>query len=80
MWGRLGDEDFARLFETGRPLRVRVGRPLPKILAIALDDPILNGLKRIARRKQVAARHLAAMWIAERLAQEQTVRRPRRMA
>ncbi len=79
-WDQLGDEDFTRLFEAGRPLRVRVRRPLPKILAIALDEPTLNGLKRIARRKQVGARLLAAMWIAERLAQEQVGRRPRRMA
>jgi hypothetical protein len=27
-------------------------------------------LKRIARHKQVRARHLVAMWIAERLTQE----------
>lgn len=79
-WDRLGDEDFTRLFETGRPLRVRVRRPLPKILAIALDESTLGGLKRIARRKQVQSRHLAAMWIAERLAQEQVGGRPRRMA
>jgi len=53
---------------------------LPKILAIALDESTLSALKRIARRKQVQSRHLAAMWIAERLAQEQVGGRPRRMA
>ena len=79
-WDRLGDEEFARLFETGRLVRVRIRRPLPRILPIALDQPTLNGLKRIARRKQVETRHLAAIWIAERLAQEQVGSRRRRMA
>jgi hypothetical protein len=53
---------------------------LPRILPIALDQPTLNGLKRIARRKQVETRHLAALWIAERLAQERVGSRRRRMA
>ena len=79
-WDRLGDEDFAHLFETGCPVRVRVRRPLPRILPIALDQPTLNGLKRIARRKQVETGHLAAIWIAERLAQEQAASGRRRMA
>lgn len=79
-WDRLDDEEFARLFETGSPVRVRIRRPLPRILPIALDQPTLNGLKRIARRKQVETRHLAAIWIAERLAQEQAGSRRPRMA
>ncbi len=69
-WDQLGDEAFTRLFETARPLRVQMRRPLPKILAIALDGRTLNGLKRLARRKQVEPRHLVAIWIAERLARE----------
>ena len=80
VWERVGDDEFTRLVAKGRPLRVRVRRPLPRVLAIALDAPALNGLKRIARRKQVEARHLAAMWIAERLAREEVENRPRRMA
>jgi hypothetical protein len=69
-WDELSDEDFARLFDEGQPVRVRVRRPPPKTLTIALDEQTLNRLRRIARRKQVRARHLVAMWIAERLAQE----------
>lgn len=69
-WDELSDEDFARLFNEGQPVKVRVRRPPPKALTIALDEPTLNRLKRVARHKQVRARHLVAMWIAERLAQE----------
>lgn len=69
-WDELSDEDFARLFDEGQPVRVRVRRSPPKTLTIALDERTLNRLKRVARHKQVRARHLVAMWIAERLAQE----------
>ena len=79
-WDRLSDDELTRLFEKGRPLGVRVRRPLPKVFPIAIDEPTLNGLKRIARRKQTGARHLAAIWIAERLAREQAESRPRRRA
>ena len=79
-WDRLGDDGLTRLFDEGRPLRVRVRRPSPKVLPVALDEATLNGLKRIARRKQIEIRQLAAMWIAERLAQEYGDGRPRRMA
>jgi transposase len=79
-WDRLDDGDFARLFEQARPVRERLRRPSPKPLTIALDEPTLNALKRMARRKQVRARHLAAMWIAERLAKEYPTERSRRLA
>ena len=79
-WDRLSDDEFTRFFEKARPLGVRLRRPSPKVIPIALDEPALNGLKRVARRKQVDVRHLAAMWIAERLAQEQVESRARRMA
>ncbi len=69
-WDELSDEDFARLFTEGQPVRVRVRRPPPKTLVVALDEQTLNRLKRVARHKQVRARHLVAMWVAERLAQE----------
>ena len=69
-WDELSDEDFARLFSAGPPVRVRVRRPPPKALTIALDEQTLNRLKRVARHKQVRARHLVAMWIAEHLSQE----------
>jgi hypothetical protein len=69
-WEDLSDEDFARLFEEGQPVRVRLRRPPPKTLTIALDERTLNHLKRVARNKQVRARHLVAIWIAERLSQE----------
>ncbi len=69
-WDELSDEDFARLFKESPPVRVRVRRPPPKTLTVALDERTLNRLRRVARHKQVRARHLVAMWIAERLAQE----------
>lgn len=69
-WDDLSDEDFARLFDEGQPVRIRLRRPPPKALTIALDERTLNHLRRIARSKQVRARHLVAMWIAERLSRE----------
>ena len=72
-WDELSDEDFACLFDEGQPVRVRVRRPPPKTLTITIDEQTLNRLKRVARHKQVRARHLVAMWIAERLAQERPV-------
>lgn len=69
-WDELSDGDFARLFDEGQPVKVRVRRPPPKTLTVALDEPTLNRLKRIARQKQVRTRQLVAMWIAERLTQE----------
>ena len=69
-WDELPDEEFARLFDEGRPVRVRLRRPPPKTLTIALDERTLNRVKRAARHKQVHARHLVAMWITERLTQE----------
>ena len=69
-WDELSDEDFARLFDEGQPVRVRVRRPPPKTLMIALDERTLNRLKRVARHKQVRARHLVAMWIVEHLTRE----------
>jgi hypothetical protein len=72
-WDELSDEDFARLFNEGQLVRVRVRRPPPKILTITLDEQTLNRLKRLARHKQVRARHLVAMWVAERLSQERPV-------
>lgn len=76
-WDKLSDEDFARLFDEGQPVRVRVRRPPPKTLTIALDEQTLNRVKRIARHKQVRARHLVAMWIAERLSQERPAKNHR---
>jgi len=72
-WDKLSDEDFARLFDEGQPVKVRVRRPPPKTLTITLDERTLNRLKRVARHKQVRARHLVAMWVAERLARERRV-------
>lgn len=76
-WDELSDEDFARLFNEGQPVRVRARRPPPKTLTVALDEPTLNRLKRVARHKQVRARHLVAMWIAERLSQERAAKNHR---
>jgi hypothetical protein len=45
--------------------------PPAKTLTVALDAQALNRLRRIARRKQVAPRQLAAIWIAGRLGREQ---------
>jgi hypothetical protein len=72
-WDRLSDEDFARLFAEGEPVKVRLRRPPPKMLTIILDEKTLNLLKRLARQKQISPTHLAALWIAERLAHEQTL-------
>ena len=72
-WDRLSDEDFARLFTAGQPVKVRIRRPPPKELTICLDERTLNLLKRLARQKQVGPTHLVAMWVAERLAQEQSL-------
>ena len=69
-WDELSVDDFARVFDNGQAVKVRVRRPPPKTLTVALDEQTLKRLKRLARHKQVRARHLVAMWIAERLAQE----------
>ena len=69
-WDELSDEDLARLFNEGRPVSVRLRWAPPKTLTVALDEQTLNRLRRVARHKQVRARHLVAVWIAERLAQE----------
>jgi len=73
-WDRLSDEDFARLFTEGQPIKVRLRRPPPKTLTVTLDEKTLNLLKRLARQKQVGPTHLAAMWITERLASERLER------
>ena len=72
-WDKLSDEEFARLFGEAKSVKVRVRRPPPKTLTVAIDERTLNRLKRIARHKQIHTRHLVAMWIAERLTQERTV-------
>ncbi len=72
-WDKLSDNDFARLFAEGRPVKARIRRPPPKTLTVALDEQTLNRLKRIARHKQIHTRHLVAMWIAERLTREHPV-------
>lgn len=78
-WDHLSDEDWARLFDEGTPVQIRFRRPPPKTLTVALDGQTLNQLRRIARRKQVGPRQLAAIWIAERLGKEQaTTSRQRR--
>lgn len=69
-WDELGDDDFVRLFEEGKTVEVHVRRPPPTTLTVTLDARTLNRLKRVARRKQVRPRHLAALWIAERLGTE----------
>lgn len=69
-WDELSDEEFARLFNGGQPVKARIRRSPPRTLTVALDEQTLNRLKRIARHKQVRARQLVAMWIAERLSQE----------
>ena len=74
-WDELSDDDFARLFSEAQPVKVRIRRPPPKTLTVAIDEQTLNHLKRIARHKQVRARHLVAMWIAERLAQERPIQK-----
>jgi hypothetical protein len=66
-WDQLTDEAFAQLFDQGKAVQIRLRRPPPKTLTLALDEPTLNRLKREARRRQVQPRQLAAMWISERL-------------
>ena len=75
-WDELSDEDFARLFAKGQPVKVRVRRPPPKTLTVALNEQTLNRLKRLARHKQARARHLVGIWIVvERLSQESTAQK-----
>ena len=69
-WDQLADGDLARLFTEGQPVKVRLRRPPPKTLTVNLDEKTLNLLKRLARQKQIGPTHLAALWIAERLASE----------
>ncbi len=69
-WDKLSDEDLARHFTEGQPVKVRLRRPPPKTLTVTLDEKTLNLLKRLARQKQIGPTHLAAMWIAERLVSE----------
>jgi hypothetical protein len=81
VWDTLKDGDLARMFDDERQIRVRVRRPPPKSLTVALDSPTLNRLQRVARRKQIRPEQLAAMWIAERLTREHGAdRRSRRVA
>jgi hypothetical protein len=70
IWDQLPDEEFARVFAKGEPVKVRLRRPPPKTLTVTLDEKTLNLLKRLARQKQIGPTHLAALWIAERLARE----------
>ncbi len=77
-WDCLSDEDWARLFDEGTPVKVHIRRPAPKTLTVALDEKTLNRLRRIARRKQVPPRQLAAIWIAERLGEEPATEPARR--
>ena len=72
-WDRLSDEDWARLFDEGTPVKVHIRRPAPKTLTVALDEKTMNRLRRIARRKQVGPRQLAAIWISERLGEEPAI-------
>lgn len=74
-WDKLSDGEFARLFGDAQPVKVRLRRPPPKMLTVALDEQTLNRLKRIARNKQIHTRHLVAMWIAERLTKERAVQK-----
>ncbi len=70
-WDRLSDAEVADLFDSGEPVRLRIRRPPPRVVPVALDERVFGSLTRIARHKQVGPRDLAAMWIAERLAQEE---------
>jgi hypothetical protein len=69
-WDHLSDEGLAQLFDEGEPVHIRLRRPPPKTLTVALDAQTLNRLRRVARRKQVGPRQLAAIWISERLGEE----------
>ena len=41
-WDELPDEDFARLFSEGQPVKVRIRRLFPKTLTVAIDEQMLN--------------------------------------
>ena len=77
-WDHLSDEDLARQFDEAQPVQIRLRRPPPKTLTVALDAQTLNRLRRVARRKQVGPRQLAAIWISERLGEEPTTTRGQR--
>ena len=70
-WDDLSDEEVGSFFDTGRSVQIRLRRQPPKTLTLALDERTLNRLRRVARRKQLPPRQLAALWIAERLGAEQ---------
>ena len=70
-WNRLSDAEVADLFDSGKPVRLRIRRPPPRVLPVALDERAFGRLTRLARHRQVGPRDLAAMWIAERLAQKE---------
>lgn len=36
-WDHLSDEDLARLFDEGKPVHIRLRRPPPKTIPVALD-------------------------------------------
>jgi hypothetical protein len=72
-WDEVSDEEFSQMFAEATPVRTRLRRPPPRELPVPLDEQTLNRLRRVARRKQVGPRHLAALWIAERLRQESLV-------
>lgn len=73
----VSDADLAQLFDEGEPVHIRLRRPPPKTLTVALDARTLNLLRRVARRKQVGPRQLAAIWISERLAEESATTAPK---
>jgi hypothetical protein len=76
-WDETSDADLLRLFDAGQPVRTRLRRSARKTLIIALDEQTLNWLKRAARRRQVDPKALAAIWVVERLAKEQTASKHR---
>ena len=52
-----------------RPVKMEFAKPRT-LIAMRLDDDLLNGLKKVAARKGLNYSTLARMWIAERLRKE----------
>jgi len=55
-WDRLSDGDWARLFDEGTPVQIRLRRPLSKTLTVALDAPKQTPSRRGARRRPTGKR------------------------
>lgn len=65
--------DKHSLLEEGiriRPVKIDFPKPPRVLMALRMDDEILEGIKRVAQRKGLNYSTLARMWLTERLRKE----------